>query len=293
MAKPNNLKLLVVIAVVVIIGALIAAAGSDGSTLVGTMPLFAICAALAYIINWLVYIPSNLAKTEKYFDLTGGITYLLVTLTALTFAVDADARAYIVAALVFIWAIRLASFLFMRISRDGKDGRFDEIKQNPLRFLITWTLQGLWVLLTAAAALAVITGETREPIGAFAIVGLLIWLVGFAIEVIADRQKSAFKSKPENEGKFITSGLWSWSRHPNYFGEIVLWTGVAVIALPILSGWQYATLISPVFVTILLTRISGIPMLEKRAEERWGDDPAFRKYTQNTSVLIPMPPKGD
>lgn len=293
MAKPNNLKLLVVIAVVVIIGALIAAAGSDGSTLVGTTPLFAICAALAYIINWLVYIPSNLAKTEKYFDLTGGITYLLVTLTALTFAVDADARAYIVAALVFIWAIRLASFLFMRISRDGKDGRFDEIKQNPLRFLITWTLQGLWVLLTAAAALAVITGETREPIGAFAIVGLLIWLVGFAIEVIADRQKSAFKSKAENEGKFITSGLWSWSRHPNYFGEIVLWTGVAVIALPILSGWQYATLISPVFVTILLTRISGIPMLEKRAEERWGDDPAFRKYTQNTSVLIPMPPKGD
>lgn len=293
MSKPNNAKLLLIIAVVIIIGVLVAAAGSDGSTSVGGYPLFALCAALAYVINWLVYIPANLTQTEKYFDLTGGITYILVTLTALALAVDPDPRAYIVTALVMIWAVRLASFLFMRISRDGKDGRFDEIKTMPVRFFLTWTLQGLWVLLTAAAALAVITGSEREPNGTVAIIGLAIWLIGFSIEVIADRQKSKFKADPENEGRFITTGLWSWSRHPNYFGEIVLWVGVAVIAVPVLSGWQYVTLISPVFVTVLLTKVSGIPMLEKRAEERWGDEKAFREYTENTSVLIPLPPKGN
>lgn len=291
MATPSNSKLLLIIAVVIVIGAGVAVAGSDGTTIVAGMPLFALCASLAYLINWLVYIPSNLAQTEKFFDLTGGITYILVTLTALTLATAPDTRSYIVAALVLVWAVRLASFLFLRISRDGKDGRFDQIKTLPLRFFLTWTLQGLWVLLTAATALAVITGSERQPMGGVAIAGLVIWVIGFSIEVIADRQKSAFKADPANAGRFITTGLWSWSRHPNYFGEIVIWIGVAIIALPVLSGWQYVTLISPVFVTLLLTKVSGIPMLEQRAEQRWGDEKEFQDYTRNTSVLIPLPPK--
>jgi steroid 5-alpha reductase family enzyme len=273
------------------IGAGVAVAGSDGSTIVAGIPLFALCAALAYLVNWIVYVPSNLAQTEKYFDLTGGFTYILVTLTALLLATAPDTRAYIVAALVLVWAVRLASFLFLRISRDGKDVRFDQIKTRPIRFFLTWTLQGLWVLLTAATALAVITGSERQPVGAVAIAGLVVWVVGFSIEVIADRQKSAFKADPANAGRFITTGLWSWSRHPNYFGEIVIWIGVAIIALPVLSGWRYVTLISPVFVALLLTKVSGIPMLEQRAQERWGDEQEFQDYTRNTSVLIPLPPK--
>jgi steroid 5-alpha reductase family enzyme len=102
---------------------------------------------------------------------------------------------------------------------------------------------------------------------------------------VADRQKSAFRSDPANAGRFISSGLWAWSRHPNYFGEIVLWVGVALIALPVLSGWQHVTLVSPLFVYLLLTRISGIPPLERRAEEKWGDDPAYRAYVERTPVL--------
>jgi steroid 5-alpha reductase family enzyme len=156
---------------------------------------------------------------------------------------------------------------------------------------MTWTLQGLWVLLTLAAALAVITGIEREPIGWIAITGMVVWAAGFAIEVAADRQKSAFKRDPANDGRFITSGLWAWSRHPNYFGEIVLWTGIAVIALPVLSGWRWATLISPVFVTLLLTRVSGIPMLEARADERWSEEEEYREYKANTPVLVPRPPR--
>jgi steroid 5-alpha reductase family enzyme len=109
--------------------------------------------------------------------------------------------------------------------------------------------------------------------------------------VIADRQKSAFNAKPENKGRFISTGLWSWSRHPNYFGEIVLWIGVAIIALPILRGWQWVTLISPVFIILLLTRISGIPLLERRADQKWGNEAEYQSYKARTSVLVPLPPK--
>ncbi|MDJ0768948.1 MAG: DUF1295 domain-containing protein [Ilumatobacter sp.] len=275
----------------VVIGALVALAGSDGSVDVGSVPVFALCGLLSFVVNWVVFVPSNIAKTEHYFDLTGSATYLTLVVVAVALSDDLDTRAVVVALMVAVWALRLGSFLFMRVRRAGKDGRFDAIKQDPLQFLMTWSLQGLWVLLTVACALAVITGEERESFGAFAVVGAIIWVAGFAIEVVADRQKSAFKADPANEGRFITTGLWAWSRHPNYFGEITLWTGIAVMALPVLSGWRWVVLISPVFVTLLLTRVSGIPMLERRAAKRWGDDEAFQTYTRTTPVLIPRPPR--
>ena len=255
------------------------------------MAVFAVCGVLAYVINWVVFVPSNRAKTEHYFDLTGSITYLSVTIAALVLSDGIDSRAVIVALMVTAWALRLGTFLFRRVRRDGRDGRFDRIKIDPLRFFMTWTLQGLWVLLTVACALAIITGSERQSIGWVAVVGVIVWLAGFAIEVIADQQKSTFKKDPANEDRFITSGLWAWSRHPNYFGEIMLWTGIAIMAVPVLSGWRWATLISPVFVVVLLTRVSGIPMLEARAKKRWGDEEVFQTYTRNTPALIPRPPK--
>jgi steroid 5-alpha reductase family enzyme len=153
--------------------------------------------------------------------------------------------------------------------------------------LLTWTIQGLWVSFTLAAALAAVTSSLQPDLGIPALIGLLIWIAGFSIEVIADQQKSRFKASPENAGKFIRSGLWSRSRHPNYFGEILLWIGIAIIALPVLRGWQYVTLISPIFVTLLLTRISGVPLLEKRADEKWGGQPDYEAYKANTPVLVP------
>ena len=278
------------IVISVVIGALVAVAGSDGSSEVGSIPVFALCGALAFAVNWVVFVPSNAAKTEQYYDLTGSVTYISVVIVAAALSDGLDARAVVVMLMVLVWALRLGSFLFRRVRRDGRDGRFDSIKVDPLRFLMTWTLQGLWVLLTVACALAIITGAERESFGLLAVVGTAVWIAGFAIEVVADRQKSAFKQDPANEGRFITSGLWSWSRHPNSFGEITLWLGIAIIAVPVLSGWRWVTLISPLFVVVLLTRVSGLPMLERRAAKRWGDEPEYQRYVERTPVLVPRPP---
>ena len=290
MTNQNRNSIIGIVASVAI-GGLVVLAGSQGSTRVGSIAVFALVGLLAFVINWLAFIPANRAKTEHYYDLTGSFTYLTVVVSALLLSDDLDARAVIVAVMVGMWALRLGTFLFRRVRRQGSDGRFDQIKTDPLRFFMTWTLQGLWVLLTAASALAIITGTERSSIGWVAALGIAVWVAGFGIEIVADQQKSAFKKDPANEGRFIRSGLWAWSRHPNYFGEITLWIGIAIMSLPVLSGWRWVTLISPVFVILLLARGSGVPLLETRAEKRWGDDPEFQAYTSNTPVLIPRLPR--
>ena len=177
----------------------------------------------------------------------------------------------------------------MRIRAAGSDTRFDQIKPSASRFFVAWTLQGLWVFLTLCAGLAAITALSAPALGIRDAFGLTVWVFGFAIEVTADRQKTVFRRK--HPGRFIGTGLWRWSRHPNYFGEIVLWMGIAIVASSALRGWQWVTMISPLFVAFLLTRVSGIPILEKRADERWGDDPAYRRYKSRTPVLLPRPPR--
>jgi steroid 5-alpha reductase family enzyme len=273
--------------VVILIGLLFAFAGSQGGSTVGGVPVFALIVGLAFLIQWVVFIPAFVFQTEKYFDLTGSLTYISLTTLALILSQAVDARAFLLFALVIIWAARLGSFLFMRIRKAGKDDRFDDIKPSFLRFLNVWTIQGLWVTFTLAAALTAITTLQRKPLDVFAILGLLVWGLGFALEVTADLQKSRFNADPQNKGKFIQTGLWSRSRHPNYFGEILVWVGVAIIALPVLQGWTWVALISPLFVTLLLTRVSGVPLLEKKADEIWGGQPDYEAYKKNTPVLIP------
>ncbi|HRJ56084.1 MAG TPA: DUF1295 domain-containing protein [Anaerolineales bacterium] len=289
--SPETKRSVIAIVIVLLIATGLAFAGSQGGVSINGFPLFALCVALAFIIQWLAFIPAYLFRTEKFYDLTGGITYLTVITVALLLSTNMDNRSLLLTGIVAIWAIRLASFLFMRIRAAGEDRRFREIKQSFARFLLTWTLQGLWVAFSLAAALAAITSTVRKELDAFAVIGFLVWLFGFAFEVIADSQKSAFNANAANKGKFIHTGLWAWSRHPNYFGEIVLWIGVTIIALPILRGWQWVTLISPIFIILLLTRISGVPLLEKRADEKWGGQPDYEAYKAGTSVLVPMPPK--
>jgi steroid 5-alpha reductase family enzyme len=287
--KNNTIKHLIIIVIVLLIAALVATAGSQGSVTVAGWPLFALCAGVSFVIQWLAFIPAWKAQSEKFFDLTGSLTFISLILLALLFSPAPDARSLLMALLVSLWAARLGSFLFLRIRKDGSDGRFDEIKPVFTRFLLTWTLQGLWVFLTMSAALVAITSSERVPLEGFAFAGLLVWLIGFRMEVTADAQKRRFRENPANAGRFINTGLWAWSRHPNYFGEILLWIGVTLIAVPVLSGWQWVIIISPVFVTLLLTRVSGIPLLEARAAKRWGNDPEYQLYLATTPRLIPFP----
>jgi len=278
---------LIALPIIILIGIGIALAGSQGSAVVFGIPLFTLAVVLAFLIQWLVFIPAYLQQSEKFFDITGSLTYISVTIIALLLSPQIDGRSLLLAALVVIWAARLGIFLFRRVHKVGKDGRFDEIKRSFPRFLMTWTLQGLWVTFTFAAALTAIASSEQKELGWFALIGFLVWLFGFAFEAIADNQKNQFRDDPTNKGQFIQTGLWAKSRHPNYFGEIVLWIGVAIIAIPVLQGWQWVTMISPVFVTLLLTRVSGVPMLEKRADEKWGGQEAYEAYKKRTPVLIP------
>ncbi|PRB44933.1 hypothetical protein CQ020_02150 [Arthrobacter sp. MYb23] len=285
--KDTDRKGLIALPVVVVLAVLIALAGSHHGATLGGFPIFAWAVVAAFIIQWLVFIPSFKAQTEKFFDLTGSLTYVAITVMLVALTPGIDARGLLLAALVAVWALRLGTFLSRRISASGKDDRFDEIKPSFVRFLNVWTVQGLWVVFTAAAAWIAISSTQRVGLDWLALLGFLLWAAGFGVEVVADLQKSRFKADPANKGKFISTGLWSRSRHPNYFGEILLWVGVAVIAAPVLQGWQWVAMISPVFVAMLLIKVSGIPLLEKKADKTWGGQAEYEAYKKNTPVLIP------
>ena len=249
------------------------------------------CAVLCIGMQWVAWIPASIGKTERYYDLTGGLTYLTVVGFSLWAGAQSEppsSRELIVSLLVVIWSLRLSIFLYFRIQRTGKDGRFDRLKTSPVRFLVPWTLQGLWVFLTMIAVIVINTqADSASPLGIWDGVGLSIWILGFGIEVIADHQKTAFNQDSNNHGKWIDSGLWSYSRHPNYVGEILLWTGICFFGVSCFTGLERVAWISPIFTYILLTKISGIPILNKRALEKWGDDLGYQQYRDRTPALFP------
>ena len=287
----NKASILSIIATLSV-GLIIGYVGSVGSLILNDYPLFILCACIPFIIHWIVFIPSMIKQTEHYFDLMGSISYVMtcvVSLYLVALSTDLSLRSIIIASLITIWAIRLGSFLFLRVKREGRDNRFNVMKTKFWWFLFTWTLGGLWVFVTMCAGLAAITSGKNVDLFSHPldIIGLSLWLIGFVTEVIADNQKSRFRSNPDNANNFINEGLWKRSRHPNYFGEITLWLGITLMALPVLSGLQLITLISPIFVYILLTKISGVSMQEARAKKKWKDNEEYKDYLQNTPMLIP------
>jgi len=245
---------------------------------------------MIFAIQWLAYIPAFLFKTEKFYDLTGSFTYVAAILFALystNSSQNIDLGSLIIGTAIIIWAVRLGSFLFMRIHKDKKDGRFDSIKTSFSQFFMTWTLQGMWVFICSSAALVAIANPTGVVVNSVFIIGLGLFILGFIVEVIADNQKSSFRSIPENKDLFINEGLWARSRHPNYFGEITLWTGITVMAIPTFEGMNYLALFSPIFTYLLLNYVSGVRMVEYRGNKKWGHLDAYKKYNEETPKLIP------
>jgi len=265
----------------------VAMLANPGDLSIGGWPAMTLLALGCFAIQWLAFIPARLLQTESFYDLTGSLTYIAVTLAAVMTATAPSGAQWLIAAMILVWAGRLGSFLFRRIHAAGGDQRFDHIKVSTSRFFVAWTLQGAWVVMTSCAAVSAILSEQPPAFGAVFTIGAAMWITGFVIEVVADRQKSRFRADPANEGRFINTGLWARSRHPNYFGEILLWAGIAVMAIPYLSGAQWVVMLSPLFVYALLTRVSGIPTLVRRGQQLWGDDPAYQAYLSTTPPLVP------
>ncbi len=282
---------LVVILVCLLIPGSIAYFISADSLILNGIPLIYYCISISFLIHWIIFIPSFLNKTEKFYDFTGMVAYLSVIGFALyqknKILGSIDFDSVLLGVLISVWTLRLGVFLFYRVFKVGEDDRFKEVKQVPSKFLVWFTVSGLWVSLTSIAALKVLTSQVEHNNYYFVYLGLALWIFGFLFEVIADYQKTKFKNNPENKDQFISSGLWSLSRHPNYFGEIILWIGVFIITIPSLSGIDYLTILSPLFVYTLLNKISGINLLEIKAQKRWGDLESYKEYRSKTPQLIP------
>ncbi|CAE8617596.1 unnamed protein product [Polarella glacialis] len=272
--------------------------GELSSVLVNLRAVVAIC----FCIQWLVYAVHGCPfRSEKYYDLTGSCTFALAVMYSFLQDFDnlSNWRACFLSAAVLGWCSRLGMFLFARIQRDGHDRRMDKIKANRLVFLAAWNMQGTWCLTAGLPAYVVnslkpFSGAKLE-LSVLDFLGVSLWLFGWLLEIVADRQKFAFRNDPANKDRFISTGLWAWSRHPNYFGEMTLWLGLSLVAFTSLEGYGTITrcsvIASPVFTTGLLSFLSGLPLLEKYADKKWGEDPAYLAYKRSTPLLIPLPPK--
>ena len=243
--------------------------------------------SLAVLIQFAIFLPSFLFQTEKFYDLTGSLTFISISSIAY-FSVDnpttIDTILYLY---VIVWAGRLGIFLFRRINKDGKDERFDKAKKQFFWFLQYWMGQAAWVVFTAGASILAILSPVEAKLETVVFIGIFLWWSGFLIEVIADYQKRKFRETSDPKTNFISTGLWARSRHPNYFGEITLWVGMAVISLSSLSGIEYVTaIVSPFFVYLLLVKLEGVPMLERIADERYGELSDYQEYKANTPVLM-------
>ena len=281
------------IIIIICFASIIALGGSHNSMTYNGYPILFFCLSASFLVHWIIFIPSFLAKTEKFYDITGTLAYLITLylasiLTSYSSGASLEPRTLIIIGMVSFWALRLGIFLFIRVLKVGEDRRFREAKKSFSKYLVWWTMSALWVFLTTANALTLIINNKKLVNQPIFYLGLLIWFIGILFEIIADEQKRRFRLNEKNRGKYISSGLWSISRHPNYFGEIILWIGIAIISLPTLSGFQYVTLISPLFIYLLLTRISGVNLLEESSDKKWGDLQEYEQYKRETPVLVPF-----
>ena len=241
---------------------------------------------LSFIFHWLLFIPAFIFKTEKFYDLTGSLSYITIILYVLISSNNGinNFGNVILSSLIIIWTLRLGSFLFLRIKKAGEDKRFREIKKSFSWFFMAFTFSGMWVSICALCALTGISNGIE--LTGVTYIGILLFVIGFTLEIIADTQKTNFRKLKDNKDKFITTGLWKYSRHPNYLGEIILWIGVAIISYSSLEINQLFTLISPIFTYLLLVHVSGINLLEKSGEKKWGDLNEYKQYKKETPRLF-------
>jgi steroid 5-alpha reductase family enzyme len=233
---------------------------------------------VSIFIQLLMFVPAFIFRTDKLTDISYSLSFIILATIALAKS-GFSLLKLLGLLMVAVWGIRLGAFLFIRILKRGKDSRFDGIREDFFRFLGFWVLQGVsvWVILIPLFLYFSVSNPGFCP------VGFLVWAAGFAIESIADFQKSRYRGE-----KWIDTGLWGYSRHPNYFGEILLWIGIYLFSVRYLPlGQKLIGLVSPLYIAILIIFVSGIPKLEASAEKKWGRLKEYRKYKEGTGVLAP------
>ncbi|XP_022080000.1 uncharacterized protein LOC110973462 [Acanthaster planci] len=257
------------------------------SSMKPTMSILARSAVLDFGIQWGLFAIAAALKTEKFYDLAGSSTFLLLTYQTLKWGGTFHFRQVVQSGMVGVWALRLGMYLFSRVLNEGEDRRFRQAKNNLGLFFFFWTMQAVWVWLTLLPT-QILNAQTNDrPLTKRDYVGWGMFVVGLLLEIVADYQKAVFRADPDNTGKFINTGLWSISRHPNYLGEIILWAGLYISASSVMTGKQYLSVISPIFVYLLLTRVSGIPLLERYGLKKWGNSNLYQEYLKKTPVLWP------
>lgn len=242
--------------------------------------------AFALLINILMFIPAYLKQTDKLTDISYGASFAIVGAFAFLRS-EMNLAHTILFVAVLAWSARLGAFLLYRVRKVGKDSRFDEMRKHFFKFLRFWVLQGLSVFVILLSSI-IAWDSTSFSISLIGVAGLVLFGAGLLTEATADIQKFRFNSKLSNKGQWIDEGLWRKSRHPNYLGEMSVWSGLYIFALSSMTGWELALgAISPLYIILLLSFGSGIPILEKGADERWGQNKEYQKYKSEVPVLIP------
>uniref|UniRef100_A0A914XL74 Steroid 5-alpha reductase C-terminal domain-containing protein n=1 Tax=Plectus sambesii TaxID=2011161 RepID=A0A914XL74_9BILA len=246
-----------------------------------------------FAIQWVGWLAASLLRTEKFYDLTGSLTFVYIVLRTILYSRSCTSwRQKLQAGCVLVWTIRLGGFLFYRVLFEGGDRRFDEIKRNWIKFFVAWTLQGVWISASLYPSIRLWEKDETTAQLAFSYqdgFGYSIWLLAWLLEAVADIQKYRFKRNPANKDKWIDEGVWRIVRHPNYLGEIVIWYMLWLTASQTFtSPWEYLTVLCPTFNAVLIIFISGIPPQAKRGMEKWGHLPEYQEYLSKRYKLIPF-----
>jgi len=231
-------------------------------------------------------------RTDKLTDLSYGLTFIANTIFFYLLLPSFSLPLFLILLAVSLWGLRLSLFLFIRILSIKQDKRFDSIRTQPLKFASFWLLQTVTIFTVSLPVTLLFSLPHQPSLSTPSLIALLLWLTGFLIETIADQQKYHFKKQSENKNKWISHGLWRYSQHPNYFGEILSWWSIFFFASFYLPLPQiFLSLLSPIYITSLIIFFSGIPPLQKKYKKKYAKNKTYQRYHQKTSLLIPLPPK--
>lgn len=228
-------------------------------------------------------------KTDKVTDLSYGLTFSILATALLLKNNPSEPSQLVLALMVVLWGIRLSGYLFYRILRIQRDARFDGIREHFWKFLQFWLFQGIavWVIMLPVT----VWFSAPAPWGGLMTLGGVVWLTGLIIETVADVQKFRQKIRAAGSTRWMSDGLWRYSRHPNYFGELLCWYGVFLFVAGNLREWGWLSLLGPLTITCLVLRVTGIPTLEITADKKWASYLEYQTYKKNTNLLIPWIPR--